>query len=140
MTYIRLASSLRKYVSVIVYPPPPLISLVSVGPSHHALASIWEFIGRINKYLDDEKPWALAKDPDQRERLGHCLREGLEALRFAAILLQAFMPHTSARMWEDLGLEGEPSLRDKGPRWNGLPEGGSTSLSGPLFPRIEVKD
>jgi methionyl-tRNA synthetase len=107
---------------------------------HHALASIWEFIGRINKYLDDEKPWALVKDPKQRERLGLCLREGLESLRFTAILLQAFMPHTAARMWTDLGLEGEPSLRDGGPRWNGLPEGGRTSLSGPLFPRIEVKD
>jgi methionyl-tRNA synthetase len=107
---------------------------------HHALAAIWEFIGRINKFLDEEKPWALAKDPARRERLGSCLREGLEALRFTAILLHAFMPHTSVRMWADLGLQGEPSLRDEGPRWGGLPEGGDTSLSAPLFPRIEEKD
>ena len=107
---------------------------------HLALAAVWEFIGHINKYLDDEKPWILAKEEGSRDRLAHCLREGLEALRFTAILLLAFMPHTAARMWADLGLEGEPSLRNDGPRWHGLPEGGKTSLSGPLFPRIEDKD
>jgi methionyl-tRNA synthetase len=107
---------------------------------HLALAAIWEFIGRINKFLDDEKPWILARDPEQRDRLARCLREGLEALRFTAILLAAFMPHTAARMWADLGLDGGPSLRGAVPGWNGLPEGGRTTLSGPLFPRIEEKD
>jgi len=107
---------------------------------HHALAAVWEFIGRINKFLDDRKPWALAKDPAQRDSLAACLREGLEAMRFTALLIKAFLPHTAARMWSDLGLEGEPSYEDSAPRWNGLTEGGATSLSGPLFPRIEDKD
>src|SRR5256712_472246 len=34
-----------------------------------ALASIWEFIGVVNRYVDATQPWALAKDSGKRGRL-----------------------------------------------------------------------
>ncbi len=117
-----------------------VLQAVEQTAPHHALAAIWEFIGRINKFLDDRKPWALAKDPARREDLAACLRECLEAMRFTALLIKAFLPHTADGMWSDLGLEGEPSYEGSVPRWNGLAEGGKTALSGPLFPRIEDRD
>jgi methionyl-tRNA synthetase len=114
-------------------------SLDKMAP-HLALTAIWGFIGRVNKFLDDEKPWILARDPDERGRLASCMREGLEALRVTSLLIAAFMPDTAQRMWSDLGLEGAPSLPGEDPGWGMLAPGRATGLSGPLFPRIEEKE
>jgi methionyl-tRNA synthetase len=103
---------------------------------HAALAAIWALVGRANKFLDDEKPWALAKDPAARPRLGRCLRGCLEALRATAVLLWPFLPGTAERMWRDLGLEGTPAAVAPG-GWDLLPPGTQVRPSGPLFPRIE---
>jgi methionyl-tRNA synthetase len=113
-------------------------SLDKIAP-HLALTAIWSFIGSVNKFLDDEKPWILARDPDERGRLAHCMREGLEALRVTALLIAAFMPDTAQKMWSDLGLEGTPSLPGEDPGWWMLAPGKATGLSSPLFPRIEEK-
>jgi methionyl-tRNA synthetase len=107
---------------------------------HLALTAVWTFIGRINKFLDDQKPWILARDADRRGELAFCLREAMESLRVTALLLSAFMPGTARRMWEDLGLDGEPSLPGDDPGWGLLVPGSGTSLSGPLFPRIEEEN
>ncbi len=108
----------------------------SVTP-HLALAAIWTFIGQVNKFLDDQKPWILARDDTRRGQLAFCLREALESLRAIALLLAAFMPDTARSMWTDLGLTGEPAPAGEGPEWTVLVPGSATSLSGPLFPRIE---
>ncbi len=102
---------------------------------HNALAAIWLLVGQANKHIDDEKPWALAKDPASTPRLGRCLRGCLEALRATAVLLWPFLPGTAERMWHDLGLEGTPAATVPG-GWDLLPAGTRVRPSGPLFPRI----
>ena len=102
---------------------------------HAALAAIWLLVGQANKHIDDEKPWALAKDPAAAPRLGRCLRGCLEALRATAVLLWPFLPGTADRMWRDLGLEGTPASVAPG-GWDLLPPGTQLRPSGPLFPRI----
>jgi methionyl-tRNA synthetase len=102
---------------------------------HAALTAIWVLIGQANKHIDDEKPWALAKDPAATPRLGRCLRGCLESLRATAVLLWPFLPGTAERMWRDLGLEGTPAAVTPG-GWNLLPPGTRLRPSGPLFPRI----
>jgi methionyl-tRNA synthetase len=102
---------------------------------HAALTAIWALIGQANKLIDDEKPWALAKDPALARRLGRCLRGCLESLRATAVLLWPFLPGTAERMWRDLGLEGTPAALAPG-GWDLLPPGTGLRPSGPLFPRI----
>jgi methionyl-tRNA synthetase len=102
---------------------------------HAALTAIWTLIGQANKHIDDEKPWALAKDPAAAPRLGRCLRGCLESLRATAVLLWPFLPGTAERMWRDLGLEGTPAAVVPG-GWDLLPAGTQVRPSGPLFPRI----
>jgi len=102
---------------------------------HAALTAIWALIGLANKHIDDEKPWALAKDPAAAPRLGRCLRGCLEALRATAVLLWPFLPATAERMWRDLGLEGTPAAVTPG-GWDLLPPGTQMRPSGSLFPRI----
>jgi methionyl-tRNA synthetase len=103
---------------------------------HAALAAIWGLVGQANKFVDDEKPWALAKDPRAAARLDRCLRGLLEALRATAVLAWPFLPATAERMWRDLGLDGTPAAVEPG-GWDLLPPGTTVRPSGPLFPRIE---
>jgi methionyl-tRNA synthetase len=112
-------------------------AIARIAP-HAALAAIWGFVGQANKFVDDEKPWALAKDPGAAARLDRCLRGLLEALRATAVLLWPFLPATAERMWRDLGLEGTPAAVEPG-GWDLLPPGTQVRPSGPLFPRIEER-
>ena len=74
-----------------------------------ALASIWEIVNAANKYVDETAPWALAKDEKNRPRLGTVLYGTLESLRIIALLLAAFMPSISEKMWSQLKMEGNIS-------------------------------
>jgi methionyl-tRNA synthetase len=102
-----------------------------------ALAGIWEFIGVLNRYVDTEQPWALAKDPAKQERL-HTVLNGLgRGLYSLGIVLAPFLPDAAGKIRGALGVAGKPLLADA--EW-GPPAAGSTitKLSG-LFPRIDDK-
>ena len=104
-----------------------------------ALASIWEIVSASNKYIDETAPWALAKEEKDRPRLGTVLYNALECLRLVALLLAAFMPATSEKMWSQLGLERnilESNLGKDG-GWGGLKSGGRVLKPAPLFPRLD---
>jgi methionyl-tRNA synthetase len=106
-----------------------------------ALASIWEIVGAANKYVDETAPWTLAKQEKDRPRLGTVLYSALESLRIAGLLLAAFMPSTSERMWSELQVEGDLWGEDlkKAGIWGGLRSGRKVSKPPPLFPRIDSK-
>ncbi len=104
-----------------------------------ALAALWEFIGAVNKYLDDTAPWSLAKENKERE-LKESLYNSLESLRFIAIMAFPFMPSSSECLWRMLGFKGALSdvrIEEAG-RWGGMPEGQEVEQPVPLFPRIEA--
>jgi methionyl-tRNA synthetase len=104
-----------------------------------ALASIWEMINAGNKYVDETAPWTLAKEEKDRPRLGTVLYQTLELIRLIALLLAAFIPSTSEKMWSQLGMEEnlwEQNLKENG-RWGGLKPGRRIFKPSPLFPRID---
>jgi len=102
-----------------------------------ALTSIWEFIGVLNRYVDTEQPWALAKDPAKQGRLGTVLTGLGRGLHGLGIVLAPFLPDAAARIRGALGLVSEPRLADAdwGPPASGTP---IAKLSG-LFPRVDVQ-
>ena len=69
-----------------------------------ALENIFELIGRANKYIDETTPWILAKDEEKKERLGTVLYNLAESLRFASVLLSAFLPSTSEKINAQLNI------------------------------------
>lgn len=69
-----------------------------------ALMEIFTLIQRANKYIDETAPWVLAKDAANNDRLESVLYHLCEALRNAGILLNAFLPNTSPKLMEQLGL------------------------------------
>jgi methionyl-tRNA synthetase len=108
---------------------------------HRALASIWEIVNATNKYIDEAAPWALAKAEKDRPRLGTVLYHALESLRLIALLLAAFMPSTSEKMWSQLRVEAnlwEQNIAENG-KWGGLKPGRKVVQPSPLFPRIDSK-
>lgn len=106
---------------------------------HKALGSIWEIVNAGNKYIDETAPWALAKEGKDRSRLATVLYHALESLRLIALLLAAFMPSTSEKMWFQLNIEEnlwEQDLNENG-KWGGLKPGKRVIQPSPLFPRLD---
>ena len=105
-----------------------------------ALKCVWALIGRSNKYIDETAPWALAKKPEQADRLAAVLYHLAETLRQTAVLIAPFLPHTAPRIWAQLGLTWDwASVQMADMAWGGLPEGTQVAAAEPLFPRIEIE-
>ncbi|RJP32806.1 MAG: methionine--tRNA ligase [Candidatus Omnitrophota bacterium] len=105
---------------------------------HLALVTIWELISLANRYVDEQAPWALAKDEAKADRLDRVLLNLAEALRTIAVLIYPIMPDKSEDMLARLAcpILGEcPFLTDLD---HADATAGKTVTPGsPLFPRIE---
>ncbi len=69
-----------------------------------SLSSIWRFVSRTNKYIDETAPWALAKDENNRARLAQVMYNLCESIRIISVFIAPFMPETSVKIREQLGL------------------------------------
>ncbi|GAB4168085.1 MAG: methionine--tRNA ligase [Geothermobacteraceae bacterium] len=104
-----------------------------------ALMAIWELIRAGNKYIDETTPWALAKDENQRPRLGSVMYNLLELQRLTALLIAPFMPETGEKILSTLGQD-KPDTRLEGQdSWGLLVPGTAIAKAPPLFPRIETE-
>jgi methionyl-tRNA synthetase len=102
-----------------------------------ALDLIWRLINTANKYIEDVKPWKLAKEK-QSLRLAGVVCNLLNVLRLTAILIYPFMPQTSPKMLQQLGLEidlRQACFKDL-LSGRGFPRATTVNKGEPLFPRI----
>ncbi|MDR3567590.1 MAG: methionine--tRNA ligase [Syntrophobacteraceae bacterium] len=108
---------------------------------HRALSAIWELIAAANRYIDYVAPWSLAKNPDSLPRLQTVMRTLLEVNRIVAVLIYPFMPETSSKMLERLGVEkrGTELRLDQDASWGALVEGTPVFKGESLFPRVETE-
>jgi methionyl-tRNA synthetase len=105
-----------------------------------ALVALWEIVDRANKYLVEQAPWKLAKDPANRESVASILYAAAETLRSLAIAVGPIMPSAAARLWAQLGIDAplaEQRLADAS-AWGGLAPGTRTTKGDGLFPRLET--
>lgn len=109
---------------------------------HKALGAIWEYIGKMNKYVDVTAPWELAKKKDGRKQLETVIRNLLEGLRVVAGLIYPVMPETAANMQKHLGLNPEePFYRlEEIRKWPQIPDNQVLPKGITLFPRIEPEE
>ena len=70
-----------------------------------AIDSIFDIFRRCNKYIDETMPWVLAKDESKQDRLSTVLYNLVESIRYGAVLLQAFMPDTSKKIFEQINTD-----------------------------------
>jgi len=102
-----------------------------------ALQSIWGLVTRANQYVDQTKPFSLAKDPAQAVRLDEVLYNLAETCRVLAVLLWPFLPGTATKIYAQLGLSGEPNALSAS-AWGGLQPGHAIGEPAPLFPRKDL--
>jgi len=106
---------------------------------HRALERIAMMSSSVNKYLDENKPWKLAKEEDQRDRLGTVLYTALDVSVWLVSLLEPVMPEKMKSARIQLGLGERPLTLEKlNP---GLIQSGTPlPRPEPLFPRIQQKE
>ncbi len=102
-----------------------------------ALISIFRLVGRANKYIEEQKPWDLAKNGDP-VRLGNVLYGLWETLRILSVLLTPFLLETPARIREQLGLD-EPVSHYREAIFGFDAHARAIRRGEPLFPRIDTK-
>ena len=71
-----------------------------------ALEEIWERVRRLNRYVEEQAPWQLAKDDARAEELDRVLGTLVEGLRVVAVLLWPYLPASSERLLDALGAGG----------------------------------
>lgn len=106
-----------------------------------ALEEVWELVTALNRRIDDEKPWALAKAEDTAStaQLHALLYDLCEGLRWLSALLHPVMPERTQEMWRQLGLHvGIDADWRESLHWGVLAPGTQTILGDALFPRIEL--
>jgi methionyl-tRNA synthetase len=113
--------------------PDRIRGLLDDAELSQALEEIWSLVRRLNQYVEETKPWELAKDDSVATRLDSVLYGLAEGLRVTTLLLHSYMPETTARLLEALGESGR-ELAEFGSR------GGGQTLGelAPLFPKLEL--
>ncbi len=104
-----------------------------------AISEIFTLFKRCNKYIDETMPWALAKDPEQQDRLATVLYNLVESITVGASLLQPFMPETTEKILAQLQTQQRPYEQLDA---FGLYSSGSRVTEKPeiLFARMDIKD
>jgi len=100
---------------------------------HQALNTAWSVVADANRYFAAAAPWALAKSDPQRQ--GTVLYVTAEVLRQVAILAQAFIPDSAAKLLDLLGV---PAAERDFSRLGGacrIAAGGQLPPPMPVFPR-----
>ena len=106
-----------------------------------ALETLWKFISRLNKYIDETMPWALAKDETKKLRLAAVMNILCEGLYKIAFFIAPFMPESAQKISAQLGIEKDiTNLRfDNIKGWNVFKDGHKLGEASPIFPRIELE-
>ncbi|MBM3768942.1 MAG: methionine--tRNA ligase subunit beta, partial [Acidobacteria bacterium] len=105
-----------------------------------ALEAIWNLIGAADKYIVEQAPWKLVKDPALAEQLDAVLRNVYNVLRVVTVLAAPVLPDSCVRIWKLLGMT--TPLEDE--RMGALEDGGGTGSRQvppvePVFPRLDMK-
>ena len=108
---------------------------------HKALMAVWEFISRMNKYVDVTAPWVLAKKNATRKQLEAVLYNLLEGLRIVSGLIFPAMPDTARTMQKHLGLDPDAEFYTLNllRTWDVIKPGSVLPKVVTLFPRIDYE-
>jgi methionyl-tRNA synthetase len=99
-----------------------------------ALEEIWRHVRRLNRYVEEQAPWGLAKDPLRARDLDRVLGTLAEGLRVVSVLLHPYLPDSTGRLLATLGA---PDLSLAGAAF-GAGSVGKVQALEPLFPKKDV--
>lgn len=101
----RTAAMIMKYQNGIIGEVPPaehdnapIAAAIEECRFDRALDAIWDQVRGLNQYIDEEKPWEIAKDKDDSDHLREVLAYQASCLLEIAELLEPFLPETAAKI------------------------------------------
>ena len=112
---------------------PRFCELLDRAELTQALEEAWKLVRRLNRYVEEAKPWELAKDEADPERLDEVLYNLAEGLRVTTLMLIPYLPRTTEKLLAAIGEESR-ELAELG----SSPGGQSVERVPPLFPKIEL--
>jgi methionyl-tRNA synthetase len=107
--------------------------LIDRAELSQALEAIWARVRRLNRYVEETRPWDLAKDDAEAARLDQVLLTLAEGLRVVTLALVPYTPDSAEKLLTALGEDGR-ELADFGSRGGGA----RTERIEPLFPKLEA--
>ena len=105
----------------------------------NALEQVFKTIQRANKYIDENAPWTLAKDPANRARLATVMYNLLETVRICAVLLTPFIPDSAEKIFDQIGACPCCRTWEKANVWGSLRPDVTVHKGEALFPRIDAE-
>ena len=105
----------------------------------NALEQVFKTIQRANKYIDENAPWTLAKDPANRARLAAVMYNLLETIRICAVLLTPFIPDSAEKIFDQIGACPCCRTWEKANVWGSLRPDVTVHKGEALFPRIDAE-
>ena len=105
----------------------------------NALEQVFKTIQRANKYIDENAPWTLAKDPANRARLATVMYNLLETIRICAVLLTPFIPDSTEKIFDQIGACPCCRTWEKANVWGSLRPDVTVHKGEALFPRIDAE-
>ena len=107
---------------------------------HKALEEVFKVIQRANKYIDENAPWALAKDMETNgTRLAHVMYNLLETTRICGVLLTPFMPESMDKLFAQIGACECCRTWESAGVWGSLSDTATVSKGENLFPRVDAE-
>jgi methionyl-tRNA synthetase len=103
-----------------------------------ALDAIWDLVRRLNQYVEQTKPWELAKDEARADELDGVLYGLADGLRAVAIAISSYLPESAPRILAALGQPDDLAWENVAPGLAVAAEG--IQPAEPLFPRVELAD
>jgi len=106
-----------------------------------ALDAVWAVITAANQFVEEKKPWVLAKDPEKKAELACAMAALAECLAHLAVILLPFLPDTARKILERLKLSSQitmPAAADFTVRL--LKPLSPVERGEVLFPRLEEED
>ena len=104
-----------------------------------SMDEIWKVVDRANKYIDETTPWVLAKNEDDKPRLGTVLYNLVETIRIIAALLSSYMPETSKKILAQINAQ--PRAFEDMTEFGKYPSDNKvTEKPEILFARMDIKD
>jgi methionyl-tRNA synthetase len=98
--------------------PQEVAALMDRAEPTQALDHIWQRVRRLNRYVEEQAPWQLARDPEKAGDLDRTLASLVEGVRTVNVMLEPYMPDATEKLRAALGSPG-----------------GAVSSLEPLFPK-----
>ena len=131
------------------YPKNNVTNVINIAHSNKdvynltkAINAIFELVNLANKYVNDQTPWSLMRDPTEENKIkcAQVLYDVLEILRLTSMMLYPVIPSISQDIWKQLGLEGKvENQKWEALAWGGLKVGkiASKDTISPVFLRLD---